>query len=144
MAVLMVHEVLEKAAEAPTRKEKADILKANDSLALRDIFKGAYDDNIIFILPEGRPPFDPDDAPAGYTRSSLQHQTKKFRYFVKGGPGENLPAPKRERMFIEVLESIHPKEAELVLLMKEKKLAGVYKGITKKLVSELWPRLNIT
>lgn len=140
----MIHEILEKAAEAPTRKEKMAVLKQYDVLALRDVLKGSFDDNIEFLLPEGRPPFTEDDAPAGYTPSSLYNQTKIFRYFVKGGPGEQLSPMKRENMFIQILESIHPKEAELLLLMKDKKLAGVYKGITKKLVSEIWPRLNIT
>ena len=32
-------------------------------------------------------------------------------------------------------------EAELVLLMKDKKLTGKYKGITKKLVSDAFPTL---
>lgn len=141
---LMVHEVLEKAGEASTKKEKIEILQKYNSLALRDVLKGSYDDAVVFILPEGTPPYKEDNAPAGYTMSSLQHQTKKFRYFIKGGPGENLPAMKRERMFIEILESVHPGEAKLVLLMKDKKLAGTYKGVTKNLVKEIWPRLIIS
>lgn len=138
---LMIHEILEKVAEAPTRKEKSELLIKHNTLALRDILKGAFDDNIVFILPAGDPPYQKDDAPAGYTRSSLYNQTKKFRYFVKGGPGEKLPAARRERMFIEILESVHPGEAELCILMKDKKLTGVYKGVTKKLVQDTWPRL---
>jgi len=141
---LMIHEILEKAAEASTRKEKADVLKEHNTLALRDILKGAFDDSIQFILPSGTPPYREDPAPAGFTASSLNNQTKKFRYFIKGGPGENLPALKRENMFIQILESVHPKEAALVLLMKDKKLTGVYKGITKKLVTEVWPRLIVS
>jgi len=141
---LMVHEVLEKAAEAASRKDKIAVLQRYNTLALRDILKGSFDDSIQFILPPGKPPYREDDAPAGYTTSSLHNQTKKFRYFIKGGPGENLPPHKRERMFIEILESVHKKEAELVLMMKDKKLAGVYKGITKKLVQEVWPRLIIS
>lgn len=141
---LMIHEILEKAAEAATREEKSKILKDNNSLALRDILKGSFDDSIEFILPKGKPPYEEDDAPAGYTRSSLFQQTKKFRYFAKGGPGEQIAPARREKMFIEVLEGIHPKEAELVINMKDKKLIGppsLYKGITKKLVSETFPGL---
>ena len=139
--VLMIHEILQKVAEAATRKEKSEILMQNNSLALRDILRGAFDDTIQFILPDGAPPYEADDAPHGYTRSSLQHQTKKFRYFVKGGPGEQLNPVRRERMFVEILEGIHPQEAELVILMKDKKLGGEYKGLTKKLVSDTWPNL---
>lgn len=141
---LMVHEVLDKVAQAPTRKEKIELLQRYNTLGLRDILKGSFDDSISFILPPGRPPFEEDDAPAGYTISSLQNQTKKLRYMCKGGPGETLPAVRRERMFIEILESIHPGEAELVILMKDKKLTGKYKGLTKKLVSEAFPKLIVS
>jgi hypothetical protein len=44
-------------------------------------------------------------------------------------------------MFIDCLESLHPDEAELVILMKNKKLAGKYKGITKALVAEAFPSI---
>lgn len=141
--ILMIHEILQKVSEAPTRKEKSEVLLKHNSLALRDILKGAFDDSIEFILPAGAPPYDADDAPAGYSRSSLQQQTKKFRYFVKGGPGERLQTVRRERMFVEILESVHPKEAELVIAMKDKKLTGEYKGLTKKLVQDTWPRLIV-
>ena len=141
---LMIHEILEKVAEAPTRKEKSDLLLKHNCLALRDVLRGAFDDSIEFLLPKGTPPYEADDAPHGYTRSSLMQQTKKFKYFVKGGPGERLQGPRRERMFIEILEGIHPQEAELIILMKDKKLDGVYKGLTKKLVKDTWPRLIVS
>jgi len=138
---IMVHEILEKASEAKSKKEKIAVLHEHNCLALRDILRGAYDDLIEFILPEGEPPYEKDDAPAGYSRSSLMNQTRKFRYFVKGGPGERVNPLRREKMFIEILESVHPQEAELVVLMKNKKLNGTYKGITKKLVQEAFPNL---
>jgi hypothetical protein len=141
---LMIHEILEKAAAAQTREEKASILIEHNCLALRDVLRGSFDDSIEFTLPKGKPPYEEDDAPHGYTRSSLYQQTKKFKYFVKGGPGDQLLAARRERMFIEILEGIHPKEAELIIAMKDKKLAGppsMYKGITKKLVSDTFKGL---
>ena len=137
---LMIHEVLEKAAEASSKEEKIKILQENNHLALRDILRGGMDDTITFILPEGKPPHD-DPERVGFSRNSLYNQTKRFKYFVKGGPGEKLPSARRERMFIEILESVHPQEAELCVLMKDKKLNGVYKGVTKKLVQDTWPRL---
>jgi hypothetical protein len=137
----MIHEVLEKAVLLKTRKAKISFLKQNDSLALRDILRGSFDDSIVFTLPKGSPPFNRDDAPAGYSRTTLQHVTKRFTYFVKWGKGDILHLPKVERMFIEILEGLHVKEAELVILMKDKKLTSVYKGITKALVKEAFPEL---
>lgn len=133
-----VYEIFEAAAEAPSRVEKQQVLSENNCLALRDIVKGAYDDTIDFsLLPKGEPPFNPAEEP----KESLMDKSTTLRYFVKGGPGEKLPAVRREAMFIELLESIHPKDARLVIWMKDKDLAQKYKGITKKLCQGVWEGL---
>ena len=137
---ILVSEVLEQVAKAETRKEKIEILKKNNSLELRDVLKGAFDESIEFILPKGKPPINEDEKKK-YDKRHLVHETKKFRYFVKGGPGEQVNALRRERMFIDMLYRIDSKEADLVCLMKDKELDGVYKGLNKKLVSEAFPGL---
>lgn len=141
MSALYIHEVLQKVSEEKNRAKKIQILKENNTLALRNVLRGSFDDSLEFILPKGVPPYKSDDAPEGYTRTKLQHVSKNFAYFVKGGPGEQLPAYKRERLYIEILEGVHPKEAEIVIAMKEKALDKLYKGITKKLVQEAFPGL---
>lgn len=140
----LIYEVFEEVAKASTRKEKAEVLRKHNSLALRDVLKGAFDDTIEFILPPGSPPFAEDKGPAGHNPSTLNQLSKRFRYFAKGGPGERLQTPRRERMYIELLESIHPKDAEIVVWMKDKKLEGKYKGLTKKLVQEAFPKLIVS
>ena len=146
MSSEFVYEVLEKAAKASTKEEKIEILKENNSISLRNILKGSMDESVIFLLPEGTPPYVPDDAPHGYTKSTLNQKTDVLSYFVKGGKGEGLMQIKRERMFIELLESIHAEEAKLVILMKDKALINkdgtpYYSGITKELVKEVFPGL---
>jgi hypothetical protein len=131
---ILVSEVLEQVAKAETRKEKLEILRKNNSLELRDVLKGAFDESIEFILPKGKPDIDEKEKKK-YDKTHLVHETKKFRYFVKGGPGEQVNALRRERMFIDMLYRIDVKEAELICLMKDKELEGVYKGLSKKLIS---------
>ena len=137
---ILVSEVLEQVAKAETRKEKIEILRKNNSLELRDVLKGAFDDTVEFILPKGTPPIDEEEKKK-YDKKHLAHETKKFRYFVKGGPGEQVNAYRRERMFIDMLYRIDTIEANLICLMKDKQLEGVYKGLNKKLVSDAFPGL---
>ena len=137
----LISELLKDAGKLKTRKEKIEFLQNNNSMPLRTILKGAFDPALEFILPEGEPPYKKDGAPEGLSPSNLFKQMSYFQYFDKGGVGDNMSAAKRERLFIQLLESIHPAEAEIVLLMKDKKLGGVYKGITKKLVSDAFPGL---
>ena len=78
---LLVTEVLELVAQAETRKDKIAMLREHNSLELRDILKGAFDDTIQFILPTGVPPVNESEKKL-YDKTRLMSETKKFRYFV--------------------------------------------------------------
>lgn len=134
-----IHDALVRAGEAPGRIEKIEVLREHNTLALRDVLKGAYDDTIQFIVPKGVPPYTPSRPES--IPSNLKKQSAKFRFFVKGGPGEQLPKVKVEQMFVKILEVVHPDDAVLMIKMKDKELEGFYKGITKKLVMEAFPGL---
>ena len=134
---LWIHEIIEKAAKAKTRADKIKVFHENDSWALKDVLRGTYDATIEWNLPEGKPPYEP--AEERNVPSNLLKKNEQFAYFVKGGKGDKLIPAKRESMFIRLLEQIHPKDAEVLLLMKDKKTLA--KGITKKLVAEAYPRL---
>lgn len=140
---LMLHEIFDKLAETKARKDKIQVLHDNNSLVLRDVLRGTFDETVQWNLPEGAPPFERDDAPIGYNHSNIIKQGKKLAYFAKGGPGDRLPQYKRERMFIECLEAVHPKDADILIWMKDKQLGKHYKGLTKKLVQEAFPKLIV-
>lgn len=139
---LLISEVLDLVAKAETKKDKIAVLREHNSLELRDILKGAFDDTIEFILPKGVPPIDEEEKRL-YDKTRLMSETKKFRYFVKGGPGEQVNRMRRERMFIDILYRIDSKEIPVICHMKDKTMEGVYKGLTKKLVAEAFPGLII-
>jgi hypothetical protein len=131
-----VHEVLEEVAKKRSKVDKIKVLKENESWALKDIIKGSMDTRIQWILPTGAPPYTASEAhnhPA-----NLMRENTKFKYFAKGGPGEQLPAFKRENIFIGLIEAVHPKDAELVIAMINKETP---KGLTRPLVKEAFPGL---
>ena len=136
---LTIHEILTRVSTRQTKEERMDVLREYNCLALRDILKGGFDDTIMFILPEGAPPYSP--ANEENPPSNLHKMSKNFRYFAVGGPGERLPKMRVEQMLIRMLEAIHPKDAELVIAVKDKQLAGRYRGLSKKLVEETFPTL---
>lgn len=132
-----IHEVLALVGEASGKKEKIDLLKKNDSVVLKNILVGTFDDSIEWDLPPGTPPYTPAD---GHNApSNLYRQINNLPYFVKNGKGKDMLKVKREMMFIRMLESIHPQDAEIVLAMVAKKLPT--KGLTKALVKEAFPNL---
>lgn len=135
---LLVHEIIEKASTAKSRAEKIKVLQEHQTnWALKDILRGTFDDAVQWNLPGGKPPYEP--AEESSVPSNLVKHNKKFANFVKGGPGDRMPSFKREKLFIDILEIIHPKDAELMISMIDKKQPA--KGITKKLVEEAFPGL---
>jgi hypothetical protein len=136
---LTIHEMLKKVVSQTAKADKVKMLKEYNCLALRDILKGSYDDEIQFLMPEGEPPYEP--ASDRNPPSSLHKMSKRFKYFAVGGPGERINKARVENMFIEVLEGIHPDDAKLVIAMKDKKVKSLYKGLTKNVVMEAFPKL---
>ena len=136
---LLISEILQKAHNAKTKAEKIAILRENESQALKSIFIINYDESVVSLLPEGAPPFEKNEAPIGTEHNVLEKEARLLHHFFKGG--SNIPGIKRESMLIQMLEGLHPDEANVVVLAKDKKLNKRYK-ITKACVSEAFPSIQ--
>jgi|DEB0MinimDraft_4_1074332.scaffolds.fasta_scaffold01271_11 hypothetical protein len=138
MKKLEVFEILDKVSSAKTRKDKIDILQKNNIMPIRDVLRGTFDPNIQWNLPSGDVPYTPNKEES--YPSTLLKQHMKFKYFVRGlRESENLNSIKREKMFIEICESVHPEDARILVSMINKK--PPVKGLTEKLVKEAYPDL---
>lgn len=133
----LVHEVLEEARKKRKKEERVQVLKSNESWALKDILRGSMDPTIEWNLPAGEEvPYEPNkpySAPG-----NLLRENTKFKYFVKGGAGDKMMKAKREKIFIGILETIDPNDAMLVINMINKETPS---GITKQVVEEAFPGL---
>lgn len=139
MKILHVYEVFELVEKAKTKKEKISVLQKNGIWPVKDILKGTYDETIQWNLPEGKPPYVPNEPQS--VPSTFLKRNKDLKYFVKGGPGDKLTNFKREKMFLGMLESVHPADAELLCNMIDKRKLGY--TITKSLVKEAFPDLIV-
>ena len=106
-------------------------MKGDSALTL--LFQYAFEPAKKFLLPEGDPPFKPDAAPIGMSMGILRQELKRFYVFCRA----DLPAVRREDLFIQLLEGVHPSEAELLLSVKDQTLTKKYKKITHQLVYDL-------
>ena len=129
--------ILGEVAKAKNKDGKKAVLVKYDNGALREILKYAFHPDIKFLLPTGNPPYksvvDESDNP-----TYLYGLVRKLYLFVEGG-NPNLNTTRREYLFIEMLESIHPDEAELLLQVKDKKIKC--RGLTYNLIKETFPEL---
>lgn len=133
---LGISEILKKVSESKTKDEKLEILRKNDSSAIRTILKYALDPEIKWALPEGEPPYKP----CQYLdqQSMLYHEARRLYLFIEGG-NPNLSTIRREALFVNLIESIDANDARVLLSAKEKKLP--FKGITVNLINEAYPGL---
>ena len=136
----LLSEVLAKVSKQRTKAKKIQVLKENESLHLKSVLIWNFDDTVVSVLPEGPVPFDKNEAPAGTEHTYLAHEHKVLYNFIKGG-NDFLKPVKREQLFLQLLEGLHEDEAEVICLMKDKKLTDKYK-ITKAVVSEAFPDIE--
>jgi len=140
MASPRLSSILEQAAEQTARKDKIEYLRRNANPSLLVILRHMFDPNIKFQLPEGDPPFNEFEGLRGEADSRLYQELRKLYLFVEGGHS-TLHQLRRETLFIELLESIAPEDAKMLLAMKDKKPYPGKKGLTKKLIVEAFPDL---
>ena len=136
----LLSEVLAKVSKQRTKAKKIQVLKENESLHLKSVLIWNFDDTVISVLPEGPVPFDKNEAPAGTEHTYLAHEYKILYNFIKGG-NDFLKPVKREQLFMQLLEGLHEDEAEVICLMKDKKLTDKYK-VTKAVVTEAFPDIE--
>ena len=133
----LISDIFKEIEKTTGRKNKIAKLKEYESNnAFMQILEAVCDVRVIFELPEGAPPFNSPEDMIDNT-GGLYQEMRKMYIFTKNSRSANIHNIKRERIFIEMLESIHPEDAKLMLGVKDKKLP--YKGITTKLVQEAFP-----
>ena len=132
----MMFEIAAKINNAKDKPRKLKVLKENDSVALRQVLKGAFDPKIEWALPTGGEiPYKVNDAPLGTDHTLLSREAKRLYLFIKGGDN-TLSNTKRETLFIQILEGLSAEEAEFLVTVVNKKVNNEYKGFTANLVRE--------
>ena len=159
----LIFEVLNLVVKQKTNEKKIEVLKRYEDPSLKAIFIWNFDESIISLLPEGDVPFFGDNVLKTSTiterigdavssmkggssdslgtidekHSTIRREYKKFYNFIKGG-NDTLNGIRRENIFVNLLEGLHPLEAEILCLCKDKKLESRYK-VNKEIVSEAYP-----
>ena len=128
-------EILTRLGKIKSKKDKVTFLKQHNTDALRMIIKSSFDPNVKWALPYGEVPFIPNDAPEGTEHNVLSYEARKLYHYIEGGNNQ-LTQNKREMMFVQLLEGLHPDEAEIVVAAKDKVLHQKYKGLSVNVVKE--------
>ena len=131
-----IFEILEVVSKQRTKAKKIELLKEYETEALKAVLIWNFDDTVVSMLPEGEVPFEKNDVPVGTDHTSLRKEWRNLYHFVKGG-NDSLSKTRRESMFIQMLEGLHPLESEILCLVKDKRLESKYK-VTQSVVESAY------
>ena len=134
------HEVLELVSKQRSKAKKIEILQEYADPSLKSLFIWNFDDTVISVVPAGDVPYKENDVPVGTDHTSLRKEYKHLYNFVKGG-NDSLSGLRRETMFIQMLEGLHPEEAKILCLVKDKQLQTKYK-ISYEVVKDAYPDIQ--
>lgn len=162
----LMFEILDLASRQRSKAKKVEVLKRYECLTLKSLFIWNFDETVTSELPEGDVPYGNQEDQLKYSgtlsenladksrqmytdgnfslgsadangRTTLRAQTRNFYHFVRGG-NAGLSGMRRESMFINLLESVHPLEAEIMVLVKDGLLENSYK-VSLDVVKEAYP-----
>ena len=156
--------------EQKTKAKKVEVLRKYEHDSLKALFIWNFDPSVISLLPPGEVPYssmrdeqittgtlstkiaqavgtmeyNQDDSMGlgdfKKGRTSIRKEFQRFYNFCKGG-NDQLKSLRRETMFIQMLEGLHPLDAEILCLVKDKNLEEKY-SINKEIVSEAYPDIT--
>ena len=159
-------EVFHLASKQRSKAKKVEVLKRYEDPSLKALFIWNFDETIASVLPSGEVPYTGYDDQTSYSgtlttriseevrkmhetgsfsmgtsdkegHTTIRREAKHFYRFVKGGD-DALNNIRRETMFINILEGLHPLEAEIIVLVKDGNLEDKY-NISKEVVSTAYP-----
>ncbi len=164
----LAFEVFDLVSRSRSKAKKVEVLRKYDDQSLRRILVWNFDESIQSILPGGPVPYVGYDEQNTYSgtlstrisqdvrvmhetgnfslgvsdqqgHTTIRRESKNFYHFVKGG-NDAMSNIRRETMFINILQGLHPLEAEIIVLAKDGQLSDKYK-ITKDVVSEAYSNI---
>jgi len=164
-----IFEILDVVSKQRTKAKKVEALKKYEEFALKVVLIWNFDETVKSVLPEGEVPYSQYDeqttSSGTFTtklsqdirnmhetgsfsmgvsdqqgRTTIRRECKNFYMFVKGG-NDAMNNIRRESMFINLLQGLHPLEAEIICLVKDKRLTEKY-NLTQDVVAEAYPDIQ--
>lgn len=161
-----MHEILELVQGQRSNAKKVEVLQKYRTDCLTAILIWNFDETAVSALPQGEVPYSRAEEQSAQNESlsssinklnkvdglskmdevvrtratSIRKEWGNFYNYLQGG-NPSLTGLRRETMFIQMLEGLHPREAEIMVLVKDKNLQSKYK-ITRSVISEAYPDIK--
>ncbi len=158
-------EVFDVVSKQETNAGKVKALQKYEHDSIKALLIWNYDDSVVSLLPPGEVPYSSMEDEQNTTgtlstridqqvntlahhkttnvdqgHTTLRREWTKLYNFIKGG-NDTLNGLRRETMFIQILQGLHPLDAEILCLVKDKDLESKY-AIPKNTVTQAYPDIK--
>ena len=139
MALKNIYEVLNEFKKVKTKQERIEVLRKNESWALKSVLQGVFHPNVKFNVKV--PDYKKIDVPPGMSYDHMTSALQRAYLFQVDNPRtpEGLTDKRKTELLIQILESLEPMEAEVFENMLQKDLKVPY--LTQGLVNEAFQGL---
>ena len=150
----LMSEVFQRVSNAKTKAQKIQILQEYKSPALTKLLLCNFARSIRFCFPSGKTPYEPQERPKGVDHQYMFTEHRLIEKFIakkvngvvyygcSGTTRPRIQQLKKENLWLQLLEGLHPEEAEVMDLIKDKDLTSKYK-ITRQNVIDAFPELML-
>ena len=126
--------IINKASQISDTKERVEFLQRNESTSLKIILRSGLDPKIKWLLEPGTPKYKPNREYPDL--QGMLYSRVRVLYMFLDGSGNHIPPQKREKLFAELLETVLPEDAELLIQIKDNQLP---KTINKNVYNKAFP-----
>ena len=138
---ITIGEIIGEFEKAKSRQAKKEVLQKHKGvIVFQHLLRGTFDPKVQWTITE-QPDYVKDvETPEGAEPNTLYQEIPNCSIFVKGHPASAKLKPQRTKeLLIQILESLGASEASLYMQMLKKK--SKVKGLTSKLVLEVFPNM---
>jgi hypothetical protein len=125
--------------EAKSKEDTVRLLRENSSHSLKQVLYYAFLDKGKWYRKD-LPKYTPESAPDGLTHTNLFQESKRLYIFKEV---YKLPSERKDQLLIQILESVHSSEAEVIKELFDGTFGRAY-SLDKKVVLEAFPDLSNT
>lgn len=124
--------VTELEAAGEDRAKMVRIIRENKSKPLATLFMAAFGHPVPVFKPGELPPYNENKDPVGLTFTNMAREMRKLEYFFK--PGRPMARDSLKRLYINICEGLHPKEADIFTKVITKRF--YVKGLDYDIINE--------
>ena len=110
-------------------RERVRAISIGNSILMRFLAWGVGYEQGPYNFPEGKTPLKEEGLPDGIADTTITMEFRRLLTLLPNGGAKNLPQWRREEIWLQICQGVHPKEAALLDAVKDQKILDLYPSL---------------